>query len=121
MYMMLTMWCLGIVVWHIPTWKQGIKLSALNSILLFLLVMAGFLTHYYYAVFLFFLAAYTCLYNWWGRKDFKGSFLYGCVVCLGMVAAISALGINAFLLIYGFILKILLWQQSFISAAIAAM
>ena len=88
MYMMLTMWCLGIVVWHIPTWKQGIKLSALNSILLFLLVMAGFLTHYYYAVFLFFLAAYTCLYNWWGRKDFKGSFLYGCVVCLGMVAAV---------------------------------
>lgn len=88
MYMMLTMWCLGIVVWHIPTWKQGIKLSALNSIILFLLVMAGFLTHYYYAVFLFFLAAYTCLYNWWGRKDFKRSFLYGCVVCLGMVAAV---------------------------------
>ena len=88
MYMMLTMWCLGIVVWHIPTWKQGIRLSVKNSIVLFGLVMAGFLTHYYYAVFLFFLAAYTCLYNWWGRKDLKGSILYGCVVFLGMLAAI---------------------------------
>ena len=88
MYMMLTMWCLGIVVWHIPTWKKGIKLTVPNGIALFLLVIAGFLTHYYYAVFLFFLAAYTCLYHWWGRKDFKGSVLYGCVVCMGMVAAV---------------------------------
>ena len=88
MYMLLTMWCLGIVVWHIHTWKQGIKLSVLNSIALFVLVMAGFLTHYYYAVFLFFLAAYTCLYNWWGRKDLKGSILYGGVVCSGMLVAI---------------------------------
>ena len=88
MYMMLTMWCLGIVVWHMPTWKKGIKLTLSNSVALFLLVTAGFLTHYYFAVFLFFWAAYTCLYNWWGRKDFKGSVLYGTVVCLGMLAAV---------------------------------
>ena len=88
MYMMLTMWCLAAVIWHIPTWKDGIQLTVKNSFVLFILVMLGFLTHYYYAVFLFFLAAYACLYNWWGRKDFKGSVLYGSVVCAGMGAAI---------------------------------
>ena len=88
MYMMLTMWCLAVMIWHIPTWKNGIKLSMKNALLLFVLVALGFLTHYYFAVFLFFLAAFSCLYNWWGRKDFKGSILYGCVVCAGMAAAV---------------------------------
>ena len=88
MYMMLTMWCLSVMIWHIPTWKNGVKLTVKNSLLLFVLVTLGFLTHYYFAVFLFFLAAYTCLYNWWGRKDLKGSILYGCVVCAGMAAAV---------------------------------
>lgn len=88
MYMMLTMWCLAVMIWHIPTWKNGMKLTVRNSGLLFGLVALGFLTHYYFAVFLFFLAAFTCLYNWWGRKDLKGSILYGCVVCVGMAAAV---------------------------------
>lgn len=88
MYMMLTMWCLGLVVWHVNTWRKGLKLTVFNSFVLFLLVMLGFLTHYYYAVFLFFWAAYTCLYHWWGKKDLKGSVLYGSVVCAGMMTAV---------------------------------
>lgn len=88
MYMLLTMWCLAVTIWHIPTWKNGLKMTIKNAFILFGLVALGFLTHYYYAVFLFFLAAYTCLYNWWGRKDLKGSILYGGVVCSGMAAAI---------------------------------
>ena len=88
MYMLLTMWCLAITIWHIPTWEKGLKLTLKNSLCLFGLVTLGFLTHYYYAVFLFFLAAYTCLYNWWGRKDLKGSIIYGCIVCAGMATAV---------------------------------
>ena len=88
MYMMLTMWCLASMIWHIPGWEKGLKFSFKRAMVLFVLVMLGFLTHYYYAVFLFFLAAYNCLHNWWGRKDFKGSVLYGCVVCSGMVVAV---------------------------------
>ncbi len=88
MYMLLTMWCLAITIWHIPTWEKGLKLTLKNSLCLFGLVTLGFLTHYYYAVFLFFLAAYTCLYNWWERKDFKGSVIYGGIVCVGMAAAV---------------------------------
>lgn len=88
MYMLLTAWCLALTIWHVPVWKKGIKMRVFNSIVLGLLVMLGFLTHYYYAVFLFFTAAYTCLYNWWVKKDLKGSFCYGCVVCAGMLAAV---------------------------------
>ena len=88
MYMLLTAWCFALVIWHIPTWKDKINLNIKKSLLLFTLVMLGFLTHYYYAVFLFFMASYTCLYNWLIRKDFKGSVIYGCIVCAGMAAAV---------------------------------
>lgn len=88
MYMMLTMLCLAITIWHIPVWSNGIKLNVKNALVLFGLVLAGFLTHYYFAVFLFFLAAYTCLYNWWVRRDLKASVVYGSVVCAGMAAAV---------------------------------
>ena len=88
MYMMLTMWCLLAIIWHIPTWKDKMKLTVKNAFFLWALVTLGFLTHYYFVVFLFFLAAYTCLYNWLVRKDFKGSVLYGIIVCLGMGTAV---------------------------------
>ena len=88
MYMMLTMWCLASMIWHIPVWEKGLQLTYKRAVTLFVIVMLGFLTHYYYAVFLFFLAAYNCLHNWWGRKDLKGSVLYGGTVCSGMLAAI---------------------------------
>lgn len=88
MYMLLTMWCLLAMIWHIPTWEGKLKLTVKNVVGLWVLVTLGFLTHYYFAVFLFFLAAYTCLYNWFINKDFKGSVLYGIVVCSGMVTAV---------------------------------
>lgn len=88
MYMMLTMWCLLAMIWHIPTWKDKMKLTMKNAFFLWALVTLGFLTHYYFAVFLFFLAAYTCLYNWLVKKDFKGSVIYGMVVCAGMATAV---------------------------------
>ena len=88
MYMMLTMWCLLAMIWHIPTWKDKMELTVKNAFFLWALVTLGFLIHYYFAVFLFFLAAYTCLYNWLVKKDFKGSVLYGIIVCLGMATAV---------------------------------
>ncbi len=88
MYMLLTFWCLMLIAWHIPVWEKGIRLTLKNSCVLFLLVILGFLTHYYFAVFLFFLAAYNCLYHWWVRKDLKSSICYGCVIVSGMLAAI---------------------------------
>lgn len=91
MYMLLTVWCLLITIWHLPFWekKESLRnLSVKRRASLLLLVLLGFLTHYYFAVFLFFLAAYTCLYNWWIEKDLKGSIGYGINVCLGMILAV---------------------------------
>lgn len=88
MYMLLTMWCLLAMIWHIPTWNGKMQLTIKNVIVLWALVTLGFLTHYYFAVFLFFLVAYTCLYNWLAKKDFKGSVIYGVIVCAGMATAV---------------------------------
>ena len=88
MYMLLTMWCLLAMIWHIPTWNGKMRFTIKNTVALWALVTLGFLTHYYFAVFLFFLAAYTCLYNWLIKKDFKGSVIYGVVVCAGMATAV---------------------------------
>ena len=88
MYMLLLVWCLAVMCWHIPFWKKEIRLTPGRGISLLLLVAAGFLTHYYFAVFLFFLAAYTCLYEWLGRKNKKRSIAYGIAVCSGMGIAV---------------------------------
>ena len=88
MYMLLTMWCLTVIIWHIPFWNKEMKLNLKKGVALFVPVMLGFLTHYYFAVFMFFLAAFTCLYHWFIGKNFKGSVCYGSVVCAGMAAAV---------------------------------
>lgn len=88
MYMLLLVWCLAIICWHIPLWEDKIRLSPKRIISLLLLVAAGFLTHYYFAVFLFFLTAFTCLYHWLVKKNLKGSIGYGVTVCAGMVLAV---------------------------------
>lgn len=84
MYMLLTLWCMAVVLWHGRFWEKELRMNGKNSIALFLLVFAGFWTHYYFVVFLFFLCAFTCLYEWWGRKNLKQSILYGLVVCTGL-------------------------------------
>ena len=84
MYMLLTLWCLAVTLWHREFWEKGLRLTVKKSGSLFLLVFLGFMTHYYFVVFLFFLCAFTCLVEWWGRKNLKGSILYGSIVCAGL-------------------------------------
>lgn len=88
MYMLLLVWCLAITCRHIPFWREGIKLTPGRAITLLLLTAAGFLTHYYFAVFLFFLAAFTCLYHWWREKNLKASLAYGSCILGGMALAL---------------------------------
>ncbi|MBR5578884.1 MAG: hypothetical protein IKW28_07815 [Lachnospiraceae bacterium] len=89
MYMLLTVWCMAVTLWHAEFWKRGLRLTKGKAAVLFLLVFLGFLTHYYFLVFLFFLCAFTCLAEWWGRKNLKGSILYGVVVCAAIMAGIA--------------------------------
>ena len=88
MYMLLTVWCMAIILWHSNFWKEKLHMGIKNSIILMALVFLGFLTHYYFAVFLFFVCAFTCLYEWWGRKNLKQSILYGTVVCFALGLAV---------------------------------
>ena len=88
MYVLLTMWCLLVTLWHERAWKERLRMTPINSFFLILLVMAGFLTHYYFAVFMLFTAAFTCLYQWIVEKNLKGSICYGIAVCTGMGMAV---------------------------------
>ena len=45
MYMLLTMWCLLAMIWHIPAWEGKMKLTIKNGIALWAVVTLGFLTH----------------------------------------------------------------------------
>ncbi len=88
MYMLLLVWCLALVNWHIPVWKGELRINRIRFLTLVLTVAAGFLTHYYFAVFAFFAAAFTCLWNWLVRKNLRGAIEYGITVCTGMALAV---------------------------------
>ena len=88
MYMLLTVWCLAITLWHKKVWQEGLHMTVSRSAGLSVLVMLGFLTHYYFAVFMFFTAAFICLYYWLVKKNLKSSIYYGLAVCLGMGTAV---------------------------------
>ncbi|MBQ3104234.1 MAG: hypothetical protein IJC59_00005, partial [Lachnospiraceae bacterium] len=88
MYMLLTVWCMAVVLWHILRFEKELFLTPGAAAGLMVLVFLGFLTHYYFAVFLFFAAAFTCLWLWWGKKQLKTALYYAITVCTGMGLAV---------------------------------
>lgn len=88
MYVMLTFFCFlmlyvtmkafGMETW---SWKKCFVPIAIVSCL-------GFLTHYYFVIFAFFVAAYTCLYLVFHRGTRVKAFIYGGSVCVGLVVAV---------------------------------
>lgn len=84
MYMLLLVWCLAISIWHLKALQRKPFMNLKQALGLILLTFLGFMTHYYFAVFLFFMAAYTCLYLWWYRKELKTGLIYGFTVCFAM-------------------------------------
>lgn len=90
MYMMLTFACLLILYVHIRAVMRG-KLS-LGSFYLpvILLSFAGFQIHYYFAVFLFFLAAAVSLYLFFHKDTRKTAFVYAAAVVGGMLLSVAA-------------------------------
>lgn len=90
MYMMLTFACLLILYVHIRAIMRG-KLS-LGGVYVpvILLSFAGFQIHYYFAVFLFFLAASVSLYLFFHKNTRKTAFVYAAAVILGMLLSVAA-------------------------------
>ena len=90
MYMMLTFACLLILYVHVRAIVRE-KLSFGGFYLpVILLSFAGFQIHYYFAVFLFFMAAAVSLYLFFHKETREISFVYAASVLLGMVLSIAA-------------------------------
>ena len=88
MYMMLTFECLLLLYIHIRASKQN-KFTWKNFYFpVMLMAFAGFYTHYYYAVFLFFVAAAVSLYWFFGKETRLQSIQYAFCVCFGMLVTV---------------------------------
>lgn len=88
MYVMLTAECFGVLLLHMVAIRDGKwslwKVYVPSAVLAF----AGFMTHYYFMIFMFFLAAFTCIYLVARKETRVKAFIYGGSVCAGMLAAV---------------------------------
>jgi len=90
MYMMLTFECLLLLYVHVRAIMRQ-KRSLVGFYLpVLLLSFAGFHTHYYFAVFLFFAAAVLTLYLFFHKESRKASFGYAAAVLGGMMLSVVA-------------------------------
>lgn len=89
MYVMLTAACFYVLYIGLKA-VNARKYTAKNLFIpTFIATCLGFLTHYYFAVFMFWVAAYLCIYLFVNKETRKKAFIYaGCVVA-GMGAAIA--------------------------------
>lgn len=90
MYMMLTCECLLLLYVHIRAIMREKRSFTGFYLPVILLSFAGFHTHYYFAVFLFFVAAAVCLYLFFHKETRKASFGYAAAVLSGMMLSVAA-------------------------------
>jgi len=88
MYVMLTAICFGILLVNMVAMRDGRWDFAHVYIPTAVLTFAGFLTHYYFMIFVFFLAAYVCIYLVINKETRIKAFIYGGSVCVAMAAAV---------------------------------
>ena len=88
MYVMLSMWCFLVLLLAMKALRDNEYTFRKLFVPTFLVTMAGFLTHYYYMVFAFFVTAYICIYLVIKKDTRIKAFIYGISVCLGMAAAV---------------------------------
>lgn len=88
MYMMLTFECLLLLYVHIRSIMLEKRTFMGFYLPVSLLSFLGFHTHYYFAVFLFFVAAAVCLYLFFHKETRWTSFLYGGCVIFGMALSV---------------------------------
>lgn len=90
MYELLTMWVLLCAILHVKELGRlgADKLSFVNFLLpLAIVTYLGFLTHYYYFIFLFFLALAFCVYLLWRDRNVYNCLRYGISQAVAFVLA----------------------------------
>lgn len=87
MYMMLSFWILALIYWHLKIYTDK-KINIKSYLLLFLITVAGTLTHYYFLVFLFFTALFYGIYMLCCRR-IRDVILYVITFVISAVIAIA--------------------------------
>ena len=89
MYALLTVFVLLCAVLHIYAIERGSGKLPFGKFLLPVAVITylGFLTQYYYFIFLFFMAAAFCVYLLWRDKNLWNCIRYGCSLAISMALA----------------------------------
>lgn len=88
MYTMLTFECLLLLYVHVKASRENTFTWKNFYLPVTVLSFVGFYTHYYFAVFLFFIAAAVCLY-WFFKKETRlQSIKYALCVCFGMLLTV---------------------------------
>ena len=93
MYMLLTSECMALILLHMNMLTDIKNNSSLSRFVKYLIQIAvtvyiGFLTHYYFAVFAFFVAAFTTLYLFFSKSTRKTSYIYAITVIAGLLSAV---------------------------------
>ena len=93
MYMLLTSECMALILIHTNMLTDIKNSSSLSRFVKYLIQIAvtvyiGFLTHYYFAVFAFFVAAFTTLYLFFSKNTRKTSYIYAITVIAGLLSAV---------------------------------
>lgn len=93
MYMLLTSECMALILLHMNMLTDIKNNSSLSRFVKYLIQIAvtvyiGFLTHYYFAVFAFFVAAFTTLYLFFSKSTRKISYIYAITVIAGLLSAV---------------------------------
>lgn len=93
MYMLLTSECMALILIHMNMLTDIKNSSSLSRFVKYLIQIAvtvyiGFLTHYYFAVFAFFVAAFTTLCLFFSKSTRKTSYIYAITVIAGLLSAV---------------------------------
>ena len=93
MYMLLTSECMALILLHMNMLTDIKNSGSLSRFVKYLIQIAvtvyiGFLTHYYFAVFAFFVAAFTTLYLFFSKSTRKTSYIYAITVIAGLLSAV---------------------------------
>ena len=93
LYMLLTSECMALILIHMNMLTDIKNNSSLSRFVKYLIQIAvtvyiGFLTHYYFAVFAFFVAAFTTLYLFFSKNTRKTSYIYAITVIAGLLSAV---------------------------------
>ncbi len=88
MYILLCVWVLLLTLLHIRTMDSGQRTIRGFYLPMMITIYLGFLTHYYFIVFLFFMAGGMTIYLFWKNRNIRECIFYAGSVVLSLMLAV---------------------------------